>query len=156
MGYIKYACDVSAPVDVAFAYTDNPLAIPHWMAGVVGCSLHDETASGRGTLFTLRFRFVFWRPTLACEIAEYRPDVVIGYSLHFPLDARLTFRFDPLGHGRSVLTSELNYARPGGIIGRLGARGVDAALRAALRRSESHLRREIEEFHGTDLVGRIP
>src|SRR5689334_19786230 len=110
------------------------------MAGAVGCTLHDETASGRGTLFTLRFRFVFWRPTLACEIAEYRPDVMISYSLHSPLDARLTLRFDPLGHGRSVLTSELDYARPGGIIGRLGARGVDAALRAALRHSESHLR----------------
>lgn len=156
MGYIKYACDVSAPLDVAFAYTDNPLAIPHWMAGVVGCTPHDATTSGRGTLFTLRFRFAFWHPALTCEIAEYRHDAVIGYSLHSPLDALLTLRFDPLGHGRSVLTSELNYARPSGIIGRLGGRGVDAALRRALRRSESRLRREIEEFHGTDIVGRVP
>ncbi|WP_040793077.1 SRPBCC family protein [Nocardia paucivorans] len=156
MGYIKYACDVSAPVDVAFAYTDNPLAIPHWMFGVTDCTPHEGTPSGQGALFTLRFRFLLWRLVLTCEIVEYRHDAVIGYAIRSRLNPRLTLRFDPLGPGRSVLTSELNYAQPGGIIGRLADRGIYAILGAALRRSESHLRREIEEFHGTDIVGRVP
>ncbi|MCX4096477.1 SRPBCC family protein [Nocardia sp. alder85J] len=72
-----------------------------------------------------------------------------------PALGTLTLRFDPLGYGRSVLTSEVEYNDARSLPGRLGATMVAAAVDSAVRRSKSQLRREIEGFHGTDLVGRI-
>lgn len=155
MGHIKYASDVGAPVEVAFTYTDNYRFVPDWMFAVAAFEPKDELDQGIGAVFTTRIKLGPWRPTVDCEITEYRRNVVIGYTVHGRLSGTLTLRFDPLGYGRSVLTSEAEYAPPSGLFGRLCPRLVDSGLRAALRRTESQLRREIEEFHGTDLVGRI-
>lgn len=155
MGHIKYASDVGAPVEVAFTYTDNHQFVPDWMFGVTAFEPRGELDQGMGAVFSTHTGFGPWRPKLACEITEYRRNAVIGYTLRGRLSGTLTLRFDPLGYGRSVLTSEAEYAPPGGLFGRLRLRVVDAAVRSALRRTESQLRREIEEFHGTDLVGRI-
>lgn len=156
MGFIKYASDVTAPIAVAFAYADNPLAIPDWMAGATGITRQGDPERGVGAKYEIRYRLGPWHPTLHCEIAEHRQDAVLGYLLTGgPLTARLTLRFDPLGRGRSVLTTELDYPSSGGFTAILRDRPRDALLRRALRRSESRLRRAIEEFHGTDLVGRL-
>ncbi|MEV4237938.1 MULTISPECIES: SRPBCC family protein [unclassified Nocardia] len=155
MGHIKYASDVGAPVEVAFTYTDNHLFVPDWMFAVAAFEPKDELDQGLGAVFMTRIRLGLWRPTVECEITEYRRNVVIGYTLRGPLSGTLTLRFDPLGYGRSVLTSEAEYAPPGGLFGRPCLRPVDFAVRSALRHTESQLRREIEQFHGTDLVGRI-
>ena len=155
MGHIKYASDVGAPVEVAFTYTDNHLFVPDWMFGVAGFEPMGQLDQGLGAAYTTVVRFALWHPTIECEITEYRRNVVIGYTLRGHVAGTLTLRFDPLGYGRSVLTSEAEYAPPSGFVGRLCLRLVDSAVRSALRRTESQLRREIEEFHGTDLVGRI-
>ncbi|MFI9507475.1 SRPBCC family protein [Nocardia sp. NPDC052566] len=155
MGHIKYASDVGAPVEVAFTYTDNHLFVPDWMFGVADFEPTGDLDNGLGARFRTAARFALWHPTLECEITEYRRNVVIGYTLRGRLAGTLTLRFDPLGYGRSVLTSEAEYAAPRGLLGRVFAGVVDAAVKSALRRTESQLRREIEEFHGTDLVGRI-
>jgi hypothetical protein len=155
MGHIKYASDVGAPVEVAFTYTDNHLFVPDWMFGVAGFEPIGELDQGLGAVYTTTGRLALWHPTLECEISEYRRNVLIGYTLRGRISGHLTLRFDPLGHGRSVLTSEAEYAPPSGFLGRVCLRLVDSAVRSALRRTESQLRREIEEFHGTDLVGRI-
>ncbi|MFE7802777.1 SRPBCC family protein [Nocardia sp. NPDC057440] len=155
MGHIKYASDVGAPVEVAFTYTDNHLFVPDWMFAVAGFEPTGEIDHGLGANYTTTARLAWWRPTVLCEITEYRRNVVIGYTLRGRLSGTLTLRFDPLGYGRSVLTSEAEYAPPSGLVGRLCLGLVDSAVKSALRRTESQLRREIEEFHGTDLVGRI-
>ncbi|WP_330233716.1 SRPBCC family protein [Nocardia sp. NBC_00508] len=155
MGHIKYASDVGAPVEVAFNYTDNHLFVPDWMFGIVDFVPTGESDRGLGAVFATSARLALWRPNPTCEITEYRRNAVIGYTLRGRLSGTLTLRFDPLGYGRSVLTSEAEYGPPRGPVGRLGAGLVDAAVESALRRTESRLRREIEEFHGTDLVGRI-
>ncbi|MFF0532315.1 SRPBCC family protein [Nocardia amikacinitolerans] len=155
MGHIKYASDVGAPVEVAFTYTDNHLFVPDWMFGVASFEPTGELDQGPGARFATTVRLGPWRPKVPCEITEYRRNVVIGYTLRGRLSGTLTLRFDPLGYGRSVLTSEAEYAAPRGFLGRMCAGLVDSAVRSALRRTESQLRREIEEFHGTDLVGRI-
>ncbi|MFC8531123.1 SRPBCC family protein [Nocardia sp. NPDC057227] len=154
MGHIRYASDVGAPVDVAFTYADNHRFVPDWMFGVAGFEPAGELDRGRGAVFSTDTRLGPWRSTLECEITDYRRNVVIGYTLRGRLSGTLTLHFDPLGYGRSVLTSEARYATPTGLA-RLLARPVESAVRAALRRTEAQLRREIEEFHGTDLVGRI-
>ncbi|WP_040785062.1 SRPBCC family protein [Nocardia pneumoniae] len=151
MGHIKYASDVGAPVEVAFNYTDNHLFVPDWMFGVAEFVPTGDADRGLGAVFAAGARLALWRPNVTCEITEYRRNAVIGYTLRGRLSGTLTLRFDPLGYGRSVLTSEAEYGHPRGPAGRL----VDAAVKSALRRTESRLRREIEEFHGTDLVGRI-
>lgn len=162
MGHIRYASDVGAPVEVAFTYTDNHVCVPDWMFGVAAFEPVGETGHGPGALFTATVRLGFRRSTVECVITEYRHNAVIGYTLRrrqpgkvAPALGTLTLRFDPLGYGRSVLTSEADYRPPRGAAGRLGARLIDAAVRTAVRRSESQLRREIEQFHDTDLVGRI-
>lgn len=155
MGHIKYASDVGAPVEVAFTYTDNHLFVPDWMFGVAAFEPAGDLDRGLGATFVATPRLALWHPEIACEITEYRRNVMIGYTLRGRLSGTLTLRFDPLGYGRSVLTSEADYAAPRGVLGRLCAGAVEAAVRSALRRTEAQLRREIEEFHGTDLVGRI-
>lgn len=155
MGHIKYASDVGAPVEVAFSYTENHRFVPDWMFGVATFEPSSELDHGVGAAFTATARLGLWRPSTAWEISEYRRNVVIGYSLRGRLSGTLTVRFDPLGYERSVLTSEVDYAPPRGLTGRAGARAVDAAVKSVLRRTECQLRREIEEFHGTDVVGRI-
>ncbi|MEU8895273.1 SRPBCC family protein [Nocardia sp. NPDC048505] len=155
MGHIKYASDVGAPVEAAFSYTDNHVFVPYWMFAVAAFDPVGEHDQGLGARYAATARVALWRPVLDCEITEYRRNVVIGYTLRGALPGTLTLRFDPLGYGRSVLTSEAEYAAPRGFPGRVCARLVDSAVRSALRRTESQLRREIEEFHGTDLVGRI-
>ncbi|MGV9725121.1 SRPBCC family protein [Nocardia beijingensis] len=155
MGHIKYASDVGAPVEVAFNYTDNHLFVPDWMFGIADFVPTGDQERGLGAVFTVSSRLALWQPTTTCEITEYRPNAVIGYTLRGRFSGTLRLRFDPLGYGRSVLTSEAEYGPPRGAFGRLGAGLVDAAVKSALRRTESRLRREIEEFHGTDLVGRI-
>ncbi|MGY4098169.1 SRPBCC family protein [Nocardia sp. R16R-3T] len=155
MGHTKYASDVGAPVDVAFTYTDNHLLVPNWMFAVAAFEPKGEFDQGFGAIFTTRIKLGPWRPTIECEISEYRRNVVIGYTLRGQLSGTLTLRFDRLGYQRSVLTSEAEYAAPSGPSGRLCRRVVDSAVRSALGRTESQLRREIEQFHGTDLVGRI-
>ncbi|WP_029903469.1 SRPBCC family protein [Nocardia brasiliensis] len=156
MGHIKYASDVGAPVEVAFTYTNNHLFVPDWMFGVAGFEPDGELDHGLGATFTAATRLLMvWRPAMTCEVTEYRRNVVIGYTLRGRLSGTLTLRFDPLGYGRSVLTSEAEYSPPRGFAGRLCVGLVDSAVKSALRRTESQLRREIEEFHGTDLVGRI-
>lgn len=155
MGHIRYASDVGAPVEVAFGYADNHRFVPDWMFGVAGFEPVGENEGGRGAVFRTTAHLGLWRPRLECEITEYRRNVVIGYTMRGRLSGTLTLRFDPLGYGRSVLTSEVDYADPHGLFTRAMARPVDSAVRAALRRTEAQLRREIEEFHGTDLVGRI-
>lgn len=67
----------------------------------------------------------------------------------------LTLRFDPLGYGRAALTSEADYLPVRNRLLRPADKAIDALVQAVVRRSEAQLRREIEEFHGTDLVGRI-
>jgi hypothetical protein len=179
MGHISYASDVGAPVEVAFTYTDNHLFVPDWMFGIAAFEPVGDAGHGPGAVYAATLRLGLWRPTVEYEITEYRRNAVIGYTLRrrrpgkaapapaadphpawsdpcpaVPLGT-LTLRFDPLGHGRSVLTSEADYRPPRSLAGRLCGRLVDAAVHSAVRRSESQLRREIEEFHGTDLVGRI-
>ncbi|MEU4314635.1 SRPBCC family protein [Nocardia sp. NPDC024068] len=159
MGFIKYASDVTAPITVAFAYADNPLSVPDWLAGARHITPHGNAERGDiehgvGARYDIGYRFGPWRPTLVCEVSEHRQDAVLGYTLSGPLSARLTLRFDPLGRGRSVLTCELDYADPRGVTAILIDRPRAALLRSALRRTEARLRAAIEEFHGTDLVGR--
>ncbi|WP_328389563.1 SRPBCC family protein [Nocardia sp. NBC_00416] len=155
MGFIKYASDVTAPITVAFAYADDPLSIPHWMAGADTITRRGDPERGVGARYGISYRLGPWRPVLHCEIAEHRQDAVLGYLLSGPVTARLTLRFDPLGRGRSVLTSELDYPGAQGFAAELRDRPRDALLRNMLRRTESRLRRAIEELHGTDLVGRL-
>ncbi|MFE6922534.1 SRPBCC family protein [Nocardia sp. NPDC057663] len=156
MGHIKYACDVGAPVDVAFAYAENFRFIPHWMPGVAGIEPAGEPDRGLGAAFAMKVRLFGAIPLRStCEITEYRRNAVIGYTLRGRVYGTVTLRFDPLGYERSVLTSEADYPPPRGVFGRLCHGLVDAVARSALRRTESRLRREIEAFHGTDLVGRI-
>ncbi|WP_280497729.1 SRPBCC family protein [Nocardia asiatica] len=155
MGHIKYASDVGAPVEVAFSYTDNHLFVPDWMFGIADFVPTGDQERGLGAVFATTTRLALLQPASTCEITEYRHNAVIGYTLRGRFSGTLRLRFDPLGYGRSVLTSEAEYSSPRGVIGRLGAGLVDAAVKSALRRTESRLRREIEEFHGTDLVGRI-
>ncbi|MBF6536956.1 SRPBCC family protein [Nocardia farcinica] len=155
MGHIKYASDVGAPVEVAFTYTDNHLFVPDWMFGVSAFEPTGETEQGLGARYATTVRLAVWQTRLSCEITEYRRNAVIGYTLRGRLSGTLTLRFDPLGYGRSVLTSEADYSAPRGLFGRMCAGLVESAVRRALRRTESRLRREIEEFHGTGLVGRI-
>ncbi|WP_280268909.1 SRPBCC family protein [Nocardia wallacei] len=172
MGHIRYASDVGAPVEVAFTYANNHVFVPNWMFGVAAFEPVGEPGLGPGTLFTTTLRLGMWRPTVECEITEYRHHAVLGYTLRRrrpgkvapahshsappgPALGTLTLRFDPLGYGRSALTSEADYRSPRGLAGRLCGGLVDAVVRSAVRRSESRLRRRIEEFHDTDLVGRI-
>jgi len=170
MGHIRYASDVGAPVEVAFTYTDNHLFVPDWMFGIAAFEPVGEAGHGPGAVYAATFRLGPWHPTVDCEITEYRRNAVIGYTLRrrrpgkvapaqdseaAPAFATLTLRFDPLGYGRSVLTSEADYPAAHGWLARPAAKAIDALAQAAVRRSETQLRREIEEFHGTDLVGRI-
>ncbi|MEU7763756.1 SRPBCC family protein [Nocardia sp. NPDC049190] len=155
MGRIKYASDVGAPVEVAFSYADNHLFVPDWMFGIARFVPTGEQNHGLGAVFATTACVALWRTTMTCEITEYRRNVVIGYTLRGHLSGTLTLRFDPLGYGRSVLTSEAEYGPPRGFVGRMSVGLVDSVVKSALRRTESQLRREIEEFHGTDLVGRI-
>ncbi|MFE3441648.1 SRPBCC family protein [Nocardia sp. NPDC059180] len=155
MGRIRYASDVGAPVEVAFTYTDNHLFVPDWMFGVAEFEPSGDIDCGLGARYHTCARLALLRTTLTCEITEYRRNVVIGYTLRGRLSGTLTLRFDPLGYGRSVLTSEVEYTPPRGITGRMLAHPIESGVRSALRRTESRLRREIEQFHGTDLVGRI-
>ncbi|WP_286014000.1 SRPBCC family protein [Nocardia sp. CDC159] len=170
MGHIRYASDVGAPVEVAFTYTDNHLFVPDWMFGIAAFEPVGDAGHGPGAVYAAAVRLGLWRPTVECEITEYRRNVVIGYTLRRRRPGKvaparsdrpvadlgtLTLRFDPLGHGRSVLTSEADYRPPRGLVARLCTKLIDAAITSAVRRSEAQLRREIEEFHGTDVVGRI-
>ncbi|MFR9753686.1 SRPBCC family protein [Nocardia sp. 004] len=155
MGHIRYASDVGAPIEVAFNYADNPLFVPNWMFGIADFIPAGELDHGLGAVFCTSSRIIFLRPNSTCEITEYRRNAAIGYTLRGRVSGTLTLRFDPLGYRRSVLTSEVEYSPPRGMIGRLSAGLVDAGVKGALRRTESQLRREIEEFYGTDLVGRI-
>ncbi|MEU1986227.1 SRPBCC family protein [Nocardia sp. NPDC019395] len=156
MGFIKYASDVTAPITVAFAYAADSQSIPHWLAYAEQVTPHGEIESGPGARYRIRFRLGLWRPVLDCEVTEHRRDAVLGYTLTGgPLTAQLTLRFDPLGRGQSVLTSELDYTGSRGFAAPLRDRPRNALLRTALRRSESRLRAAIEELHGTDLVGRL-
>ncbi|WP_227979047.1 SRPBCC family protein [Nocardia spumae] len=180
MGHIRYASDVGAPVEVAFTYADNHLFVPDWMFGITAFEPIGEAGHGPGALYAATLRLGLWRPTVECEITEYRRNAVIGYTLRrrrpgkaapaqttasdpvgeavppqVPVLATLTLRFDPLGYGRAVLTSEADYPPLHGWLARPAAKAVDVLAQAAVRRSEAQLRREIEEFHGTDLVGRI-
>ncbi|MEU4842177.1 SRPBCC family protein [Nocardia testacea] len=155
MGFIKYASDVTAPITVAFAYADDPLSIPNWMAGAAEITRCGDPEGGIGAKYEIGYRLGPWHPVLHCEVTEHRQDAVLGYALTGPFTARLTLRFDPLGRGRSVLTSELDFPASTGFAAALRERPRAALLRRALRRSESRLRRAIEEFHGTDLVGRL-
>lgn len=166
MGHIRYASDVGAPVEVAFTYTDNHLFVPEWMFGVATFEPVGDAGHGPGAIYAATIRLGPWKITLECEISEYRRNAVIGYTLRrrrpgkvAPAQgaglATLTLRFDPLGYGRSVLTSQADYPPFHRRTGAITSGIVDKLVRAAVRRSESQLRREIEEFHGTDLVGRI-
>lgn len=172
MGHIKYASDVGAPVEVAFTYTDNHQFVPDWAFTVAAFEPIGESDHGSGAVFETTLRVGPWHPVVECEITDYRRNAVIEYTIRrrrtgkstpasgggavcsAPL-AVITLRFDPLGYGRAVLTSETEYWTPRGLTGRLLSRMLEAAVQSAVRRTESQLRREIEEFHGTDLVGRI-
>jgi|GEM_PF-4951838 len=169
MGHIRYASDVGAPVEIAFTYTDNAAFVPEWMVGIAAFEPAGETGYGAGAVYDTTLRLGVWRPTVECEITQYRPNAVIGYTLRrrrpgkvAPAQSNptqtwgtLTLRFDPLGYGRAALTSEIDYPTAHRLPGRLYATLVHSTLRWMLRRSESQLRRAIEEFHGTDVVGRI-
>jgi hypothetical protein len=192
MGHIKYASDVGTPVEIAFTYTDNPVFVPEWMVGIAAFEPVGGTGYGAGAVYAATLRFGVWRPTVECEVTQYRPNAVIGYTLRrrrpgkvtpalsesagaaptqhsFAADIQaldasaldtqalctLTLCFDPLGYGRTVLTSEIDYPQACRLPGRLCATVIHATLQWMLRRSEAQLRRAIEEFHGPDLVGRI-
>ncbi|UGT40539.1 SRPBCC family protein [Nocardia yamanashiensis] len=165
MGHFKYASDVGAPVEVAFTYTDNHQFVPDWAFAVAEFEPVGDTDHGSGAMFAATLRVAFWHPTVECEITDYRRNAVIEYTLRRRRKGKpasacsplcvVTLRFDPLGYGRAVLTSETEYWAPAGLTGRLLSKLLAAAVQSAVRRTESQLRREIEEFHGTDLVGRI-
>ena len=154
MGFIKYANDVTAPVSVAFAYAENPRAIPQWMPWATHCERIGTTERGAGAKYDVRFRVGLWHPVLRWTITEHRQDAVLTYALSGPVTAGLTLRFDPLGRGRSVLVTEIDYRLPTGFAATLRDRPRRALLRTTLQRVQDQLRREIEEFHGRDVVGR--
>ncbi|MFD6398626.1 SRPBCC family protein [Nocardia sp. NPDC060249] len=156
MGHIRFASDVGAPVDAAFAYAEDFRHAPQWLFGVTDVAPLGEPDQGLGAAFAVKVRLFGVIPLRSSvEITEYRRNAVIGYTLRGRVYGTVTLRFDPLGYERSVLTSEADYPPPRGMFGRLCHGLVDAAAKSALRRTESRLRREIEAFHGTDLVGRI-
>ena len=183
MGHIRYASDVGAPVEVTFTYTDNHLFVPDWMFGIASFEPVGEAGHGPGARYTATLRLGPWHPAVDCEITEYRRNAVIGYALRRRRPGKvtpaqdpastsaadgaaavsapdmravtLTLRVDPLGYGRSVLTFEAGYPPLRSWPSRPATKTLDAAVQAAVRRSAAQLRREIEGFHGTDLVGRI-
>ncbi|WP_043659832.1 SRPBCC family protein [Nocardia thailandica] len=157
MGHIRYASDVGAPVDVAYAYASTPAFVPDWLYGVTGFVPLGTPDEGLGAAYSAKIRLLggLLRSTVTCEITEFRRNAVIGYTLRGRVCGTVTLRFDPLGYERSVLTSEADYPPPRGVLGRLCRAPIEAATKSALRRTEARLRREIEAFHGTDLVGRI-
>ncbi|RMI34058.1 SRPBCC family protein [Nocardia stercoris] len=164
MGHIRYASDVGAPVEVAFTYTDNYLFVPDWMFAIAAFEPLGDAGHGPGAVYTATLQAGIWHPTVTCEITEYRNNAVIGYTVRGrrpgkaasarsgrPL-ATVTLRFDPLGPGSSMLTFEAGYPTRSN---RMPAAVTDSIARTAVRRTEQRLRRQIEDFHGTDLVGRI-
>lgn len=166
MGHFKYASDVGTPVDVAFTYTDNYQFVPDWGFGVAGFEPIGDIDHGSGAVFAVKLRIGFWHPTIECELTEHRRNAVIEYTLRRRRPGKtapacsaplftLTLRFDPLGYGRSVLTSEAEYWAPRGLTGKPLSKLLALLVQTCVRRTEAQLRREIEEFHGTDVVGRI-
>jgi hypothetical protein len=147
MGRVRYASDVAAPVDIAFSYLENHAFVPEWLFGVsrfepVG------TERGLGAVFHTCIPIGPWSYRFHTRIVEYRPDAVLG--LTGPGIGTQTFRVDPLGCGRSVLTIEIDYQPPWFVAARL----AELFGRAALHRTESRLRRGIERQHGRNPAGR--
>ncbi|GAA5046246.1 SRPBCC family protein [Nocardia callitridis] len=156
MGRITYANDVAAPPEIAFEYTESPASVSDWLLGVTAFDAEGPLEHGAGARFIATFGLLPLRPKVTCEITSYRRGVVLGYTLRGRPNCTLTVRFDPLGHDSSVMTIVADYPpRHAGWAGRLPGTAVDAFVAWAVRRTENRLRREIAEFHDTDLVGRI-
>lgn len=155
MGYIRYASDVSAPVDVAFSYADNYRFVPVWLAGVDTFTADGDTDRGRGATFVATSGVPLWHPSRRCEITNYRRDEIIEYYWHTRGSPTLTLRFGPLGPGRSVLTCQVDYQTPSGTIAGISTQVARSIWRKALRRSLGRLRTAIEDSHGNKRVGRI-
>ncbi|GGK54279.1 SRPBCC family protein [Nocardia camponoti] len=156
MGHIRFASDVGAPVDVAFAYAADHAWFERWMYGVTSVQPLGTPKTGLGSSYRLDARIMSALPVpTTCEVTEFRRDAVIAYTLRGRICGTVTLRFDPLGFGTTVLTIEADYPQPVGVLARMCRRITDASAKSALRRTETRLRREIEEFHGTDLVGRM-
>ena len=155
MGYIRYASDVSAPVDVAFSYADNYRFVPVWLAGVSSFATDGDTHRGRGATFVAKTGFPLWHPSLRCEITEHRRDEIIEYSWQTRGSPTLTLRFGPLGPSRSVLTCQVDYQMPSGAVARIPNQVTRSIWHKALRHSSSRLRTAIEDSHGNDRVRRI-
>lgn len=155
MGYIRYASDVSAPVDVAFNYADNYRSVPVWLAGVSSFTADGDTDRGREATFVAKTGIPLWHPSLRCKITEHRRDEIIEYSWHTRGSPTLTLRFGPLGPSRSVLTCQVDYQMPAGAIAGIPNQVARSIWRKTLRRSLGRLRTAIEDSHGNDRVRRI-
>lgn len=158
MGRMRYSSDVAVPVDIAFAYVDNYVFVPDWLFGVSRFEPVGDCHRGLDAVFETSIPIGPWQYTFDTRITEYRRDVVIALSGRGI--GTQTFRFDPLGCGRSILTMEIDYDPPWFVAGKLaktlGAGKLAKALGAkAIRRTESRLRRGMEQHHGLNLVSRI-
>ena len=120
MGHIRFASDVGAPVDAAFAYAEDFRHGQQWMFGVTDVASLGAPDQGLGAAFAVKVRLFGVIPLRSSvEITEYRRNAVIGYTLRGRVYGTVTLRFDPLGYERSVLTSEADYPPPRGMFGRL-------------------------------------
>jgi uncharacterized protein YndB with AHSA1/START domain len=160
---IRYASDVAAPVDVAFAYVEDPDHVPEWMFAVTRFEPAGPVRTGIGAVYHATMRLGPLHHDFRAEVTEYRRNAVVGltcrHGRHGLLGALRSgctqvYRFDPLGIGRSVLTVEMDWVDHAGPVGRLADRlGAALAVRLA-RRTERALRESIEQYHGPDPLAR--
>lgn len=155
MGQIKYSSDVAAPVDIAFSYVDNYVFVPDWLFGVSRFEPTGDLDQGLGAVFETSAQFGPFRHNFETEVTAYQRNVTIGLTGRSGMAGTLTFHFDQLGCGRSILAAELDFEPPRGISGRLTDKLVAAFGNTAVRHTESRLRKGIEQYHGHALVGRI-
>jgi hypothetical protein len=149
VGRTRYSSDVAVPVDIAFAYVDNYVFVPDWLVGVSRFEPVGDCCRGMDAVFETTMPFGPWHYTFDTRITEYRRDAVIAMSGR-GIGTR-TFRFDPLGCGRSVLTMEFDYEPPWFVADKL----AKTLVAKAIRRTESRLKRGLEHHHGLNLVSRI-
>jgi hypothetical protein len=149
VGRTRYSSDVAVPVNIAFAYIDNYVFVPDWLFGVSRFEPVGDCDQGLDAVFETTIPLGPWHYTFDTRITEYRHDAVIAMSGRGI--GTQTFRFDPLGCGRCILTMEIDYDPPWFVAETL----VKTFAANAIRRTESRLRSGMEQHHGLNLVSRI-
>lgn len=141
---IHHEAVADVPIEVAYAYVDDPSNVPEWMFGISAFDPVDPAkAHGLGAVFDSVFAVKPVKLKTRVEITGWAENELIELKSISGFTNSSTWRFEPLGPTQTKVSVTFSYELPGGIAGKALGKVIEPVIALTVRQSDANLRKHM-------------